>query len=108
MIVKLKKKSIQYSDLSPRQQYFVIGIEAGDFRIINDHGKPYIYPENLFKVIDPSEPPDWITEFGDDGERYSYPEILHRPGFFEDYFDGQPEAFTKFWQLINSNLSRAA
>ncbi|MEW6712318.1 MAG: hypothetical protein AB1403_21030 [Candidatus Riflebacteria bacterium] len=108
MIVKLKTKSIDFSDLSPKQQYFVIGIEADDYRIINDHGKPYLYPQKMFEIINSNEPSDWVTEYGDDGERYSYPEILNRPGFFEDYFNGDPEAFSKFWQLINSNLSRAA
>jgi len=33
------------------------------------------------------EPAGWVTEIGDDGERYSYPQPLNKPGFFEDFFD---------------------
>ena len=31
----------------------------------------------IFEVIDSRHPPDWVTEFGDDGERYSYPAPLN-------------------------------
>jgi len=50
MIVKLKRKNVDYADLSPRQPYFVIGIEADDYRILNDMGRPYLYPAELFEL----------------------------------------------------------
>ena len=34
MIVKLRRKNTQYPDLTPKQQYAVIGIEADDFRLL--------------------------------------------------------------------------
>jgi hypothetical protein len=108
MIVKLKEKNPDYPDLTPDQPYFVIGIEADDYRILNDSGKPYLYPAPLFEVIDPREPGIWITEYGEDGERYSYPPVLNEAGFFEDYFDGKDEALSKFWHDINKRLSEAA
>jgi hypothetical protein len=37
MIVKLKKKDSDYSDITLGQLYFVIGIEANDYRILNDY-----------------------------------------------------------------------
>jgi hypothetical protein len=42
MIVKLRRKYRRYPDLTPGQQYVVIGIEADDFRILEDFfdGKP--------------------------------------------------------------------
>ena len=40
MIVRLKQRSSRYPDLSPRQPYVVIGIEADQFRILNDAGRP--------------------------------------------------------------------
>jgi len=73
MIVKLKSNILGYPDLSEDQPYFVIGIEADDYRILNDDGKPYLYPPEVFEVIDSRHPPDWVTELGDDGEQYSYP-----------------------------------
>ncbi len=108
MIVKLKERNPDYPDLTPDQPYFVIGIEADDYRILNDSGKPYLYSSHLFDVIDPREPSTWITEYGDEGERYSYPPMLNEAGFFEDYFDGQDEARSKFWHVINARLTEAA
>ena len=55
MIVKLKSKNPSYADLSEDQPYFVIGIESDDYRILNDAGKPYLYPAELFNVFDSSE-----------------------------------------------------
>lgn len=87
MIVKLSRSADDYSDLTPEQHYVVIGIEADEFRLLNDHGRPYLYPHNLFEVVDPGEPSDWIVEIGEDGERYAYPPEFNSSGFFEDFFD---------------------
>ena len=96
MIVKLSRKTNQYPELSFGQPYVVIGIEANDYRILNDEGRPYLYPFMLFQIIDGREPKDWITEYGDEGERYSYPALLNPAGFFEDYFDNKREAVHTF------------
>lgn len=85
-------KISKYKDLTPGNVYFVIGIEANDFRIMNDEGLPYLYPRSLFLFVDSQEPDDWETEYGKDGERYSYPKELNKVGFFEDYFDGNRTA----------------
>lgn len=108
MIVRMKSPHPRFPDLSASQPYFVIGIEAGDFRILNDIGKPYLYPPELFDIIDPQRPPDWVTEIGADGEEYSYPDLMNKPGFFEDFFDHQPEQISTFWQLLNQALAKAA
>jgi hypothetical protein len=107
MIVKLQRKNSRYSDLTPNQQYVVIGIEADDFRILNDQGRPYLYPSRLFRVADPHEPESWITELGDDDERYAYPPPLNSVGFFEDFFDGKKKVVATFWQVLNQNLAAA-
>jgi hypothetical protein len=108
MIVKLKKEESEYPDLSSDLSYFVIGIEADDFRILNDLGQPYLYPVDIFDVLDSQEPEDWVTEFGEDGERYAYANELNAVGFFEDYFDGKAGAVSKFWQSVNQRLANAA
>ncbi|ETX02474.1 MAG: hypothetical protein ETSY2_35515 [Candidatus Entotheonella gemina] len=107
MIVKLQRKTTRYSDLTYGQYYAVIGIEADDFRLLNDRGQPYLYPSQLFEIVDPSEPEDWITEFGEDGERYAYPPRLYACGFFEDFFDAKKEAVVTFWQVVNQRLGTA-
>lgn len=105
MIVKLRRRSARYPDLTPKQPYVVIGIEADDLRVLNDHGRPYLYPPRLFEVVDPREPGDWVKEFGEDGERYAYPPLLNHSGFFEDFFDGKPEAVATFWRVVNQQLA---
>ena len=107
MIVKLKKTRAQYRDLTSGQPYVVIGIEADEFRILNDAGRPFLYPPNLFSIVDDREPNDWVTEIGDDGERYSYPPPLNKPGFFEDFFDQKAKAVATFWRVVNHRLAAA-
>ena len=108
MIIKLRERSPGYPDLTPDQPYVVLGIEADDFRILNDQGRPYLYPHEIFSVVDAREPEDWVSEFGADNERYAYPRLLKQSGFFEDYFDGKAEAVATFWRVMNQRLSAAA
>jgi hypothetical protein len=105
MIVRLKRRNARYRDLSTRQPYVVIGIEADDLRMLNDAGRPCLYPSRLFAVVDRGEPTDWVSEFGTDGERYANPPLLNKPGFFEDFFDDKPKAVATFWRVINHRLS---
>ena len=107
MIVTLRRRNARYPDLSPHQQYMVIGIEADAFRILNDEGRPYLYPARLFEVVNPSEPADWATECGEDGERYAYPPPLNGSGFFEDFFEADKEAVATFWRVLNQRLVAA-
>jgi hypothetical protein len=105
MIVKLKKKSTRYRDLTFGQPYVVIGIEADHLRILNDAGRPFLYPPDLFSLSNSKEPTDWVTEFGEDGERYSYPTPLNKSGFFEDFFDEKAKAVATFWRVVNRQLA---
>ena len=105
MIVRLKKQNSRYRDLSTRQPYMVIGIEADDFRILNNAGRPFLYPSRLFRMVDAHEPADWVTQFGTDGERYAYPPALNSPGFFEDFFDDTSKAVSTFWRVVNHRLA---
>ena len=107
MIVKLRQSSPDYPDLTPDQPYVVIGIEADDLRLLNDQGRPFLYPRELFEVEDSREPADWIFEIGDEGERYAYPPALNKVGFFEDFFDGDGEAIAIFWRIVNERLALA-
>ena len=105
MIVKLRGQATKYRDLTAGQPYLVIGIESDDYRLLNDAGRPYLYPAGLFAVVERREPEDWVTDFGDEGERYAYPPELNKPGFFEDFFDENPGAITTFWRIVNRRLA---
>ena len=108
MIVKLKKRNARYLDLTLEQPYVVIGIEADEFRILNDAGHPFLYPPTLFSIVDDRVPTDWVTEIGDDGERYSYPPALNKPGFFEDFFNQKGKAVATFWRIVNHRLAASS
>lgn len=41
-----------------------------------------------------------IIEYGDDGERYSYPPELHEAGSFEGCFDGKNDALGTLWHTV--------
>lgn len=105
MIVKLRRKSAKCPDLSAGQPYVVIGIEADDYRILNDAGRPYLYPRTMLRVVDAHEPEDWINAYGEDGERYAYPAPLNAAGFFEDFFDDKSRAVRTFWRVVNQRLA---
>jgi hypothetical protein len=107
MIVKLRRKNARFPELTPGLPYVVIGIEADDYRILNDQGRPYLYPSRLFRIIDSSKPQGWVTEQGEDGELYAYPQPLNDVGFFEDFFDAKPKAVTMFWRTVNQRLAAA-
>lgn len=108
MIVQLREQDPRYPDLTPDQPYLVLGIEADDLRLLNDQGRPFLYSRDLFMVIDAREPNDWVNEIGEDNERYAYPPPLNDSGFFEDFFEGKPEAVATFWRVMNRRLSVAA
>src|SRR5713101_2446088 len=108
MIVRRKKPNTRYRDVTSGQLYDVIGIEADDLRILNDAGRPFLYPASLFSLVDAREATDWVTEFGEDGERYSYPPPLNKPGFFEDFFDQRAKAVATFWRVVNHRLAEAS
>lgn len=107
MIVQAKPIPDLHPRLTAGATYHVIGIEADDYRLLDDRGQPCLYPADHFAVLDPAEPADWVTETGPDGERYAYPSALNAPGFFEDFFDAKPAAQATFWHTVNRHLAEA-
>lgn len=105
MKVRFKQGRSKYTDLTPGNIYRVIGIEADHYRLMNDFGQPYLYLPRFFKRVDASIPSEWQTVRGEDGERYSYPAELMRPGFFEDYFDGNRKAMATLHRYLASTMT---
>jgi hypothetical protein len=48
-----------------------------------------------------------VTEFDEDGERYSYPRSLNKTGFFEDFFEQKGKAVATFWRVVNHRIAAA-
>jgi len=60
-------------------------------RIIDDAGEPILFAPQAFDTVEAAEPADWISDRGDEGERYAYPPGFGKPGFFEDWHDRDRE-----------------
>jgi len=95
------KKSLKKHSLSFGKVYHVIGIEADNYRIIDDDGEPYLFPSRYFYIVDRKRPEEWIITYGEDNEKYAYPKEMNEPGFFEDYFDNDEKTKKIFWNYIN-------
>ncbi|MGD9128145.1 MAG: hypothetical protein PVH19_12275 [Planctomycetia bacterium] len=86
--------------------YEVLGIEADDYRLLNDESTqpygndPVLFESEYFEVLAPEEPSFWQCQYGDEGERYCYPPEWNHPGFFEKYHDHVPEAIDTFWNGV--------
>jgi hypothetical protein len=83
---------VRQLDLTFGRDYHVLAIEYDDYRLIGDDGRPYLYPGSAFTVVDPTPGPGWQRQFDPDGDTCFGPPQLLVPGFFEDYFDGCPDA----------------
>lgn len=83
--------------------YEVLGIEAGDLRLIDDFGSPVLFERALFEVVDDARPADWVTAF-EDGVEYAGPPEFDSPGFWEDFHEQLPEARAAFARYLNRHL----
>lgn len=89
--------------ITPGNLYVVIGIDFEDYRVIDDSGEPYLFRHGMFDVIDDSIPEEWVKSFGEDiFEFYIDPPGLDQPGFYEDYFDGDPKAVLVFREFVKT------
>lgn len=91
-----------YQELEPNKIYEVIGLDHESYRIINDIGEPILYPKALFDVVETIIPDTWVKEEYGEDEYYLDPPELSKPGFYEDYFDGKPEAIKRFQEFVDS------
>ena len=85
-----------HQGLSPNRVYPVIGIECEYYRILGDDNSPILYPKCLFTMVDASVPDSWIRWEPSAEECFVRPPEMSERGFWERYFDGDPEAIAKF------------
>ena len=86
------------SSLTVDREYEVLGLSQDYYRLLNDKGEPVLYDVACFVVSDSTEPPFWVSQFGDKGERDAGPAEWGRPGYFEDWHDGVPGVVDGFWR----------
>lgn len=103
-MISNKNQTLNYPDLTPGNIYRVLCVEANDYRIINDEGKPYVFPAEIFEIVEKGGE-DWETNYIE-GQEYSYPKELSSPGFFEDYFDRDKKAIAIFDIYMNKLMGK--
>jgi hypothetical protein len=76
-----------HQNVTPGEEYFVLGIDRDDFRVINDSGDPILYPKELFEVLDAAIPAGWRLSEDEEDRGYYYldPIRTSEPGFWEDF-----------------------
>src|SRR5947209_3590867 len=86
--------------LTPGRKYVVIGVDHESYRIVDNKGEPILFPKKGFRILEDAIPEGWVwNRYGDD-EYYADPPELAKPGFYEDFFDGKPEAVEQFREYL--------
>lgn len=61
----------------------------------------------MFMTSDASVPPNWIAKIGDSGELEMAPARWTRSGFWESFYDSDPEARSAFAEELSTILATA-
>lgn len=100
-IVNTRDEPVEYSrSLRIGEEYVVLEISATlgqriDVRITSDDDTYSLWPIEIFEVVRPSLPSNWVAKI--EGKRLRIcPESWSRPGFWEDYFNGDRDAVGQF------------
>jgi len=112
--MKVKVKSIVHDQLfdesthlslTPDHIYLVVEIDDTYFRVVNDKLEPILYRKELFDIVDPDIPQNWVRCNFDDGGFSINPPNLGGIGFYEDYFDGINYAVQDFKAYLATKLT---
>ncbi len=95
-----------HTSLTVGKRYEVLGICSDNYRVLDDSNDPVLFDPSCFQVVDNAESEFWTNEWGDEKERYAGPKDWERPGFFEDFYDGEPTAYSKFWNDLRELYPR--
>lgn len=82
--------------LTEGRVYPVIGLTADSFRVIDDEGRPILYPKECFDLVDESVPADWKWKVYSEVEYYADPPELAGNDFYPALFREEEEAVRIF------------
>ena len=83
------------------REYQVLGILADPrgrvrVQVLDDDTSPSYWPAEMFEATDERLPDNWVARLDDRGVLRLAPASWLRAGFWEDYFDGRPDAMAQF------------
>jgi hypothetical protein len=70
MVVRVKRNwrlAEDYSELTPGNSYRVISVGYGDYRLLADNGRVWVFPGEIFDVTSYVKADDWITHIDEKG-----------------------------------------
>ncbi|MDL2320726.1 hypothetical protein LJC47_00045 [Desulfosarcina sp. OttesenSCG-928-B08] len=95
------------------KEYDVLSIEYDDYRILHEPTRfcgpePTLFPRDLFVITDPEKHSLWICKTDEDGciDYTFFP--WHRPGFWEDFFDGVKAVVDRFFSDLKRYFPETA
>lgn len=90
--------------LTPGQEYVLVGLDQDSYRVINDNEEPVLYERAMFleQNFENRTPSEWVKHDYEDGEYTINPFELSVVGFYEDWFDGQPQAKEVLARFLSS------
>lgn len=83
-------------------EYVVLAIQATpdgrvQLRIVSDDGTtPVLFESEMFMTVSTDIPSNWVASIGERGFVDIAPAKWLRPGFWDDYFDRDPQAIADF------------
>ena len=84
--------------LSVGKVYHVLSMNMEDglpikFQLIGNDGQtPAYHDANQFEIVTNNIPTGWVIDFMSQSHFRLSPKAWSKPGFWEEYFDGEPEA----------------
>jgi hypothetical protein len=74
-------------------------------RIATRQGTPALFEVSLFAITDPQVDDGWVVQYNESGEVSLVPRAWISPGFWEDYFDGKPDAVARYQEVLRRATS---
>ena len=98
--------------LTVGREYVVLSVVATadrgvSFRLLDNEGPgPSLWAADLFEVTSAAISREWTAALNDRGTLMLAPSSWQHAGFWEDYFDGVPEAVTAFEAEVKAILAQ--
>ncbi|GAB2191562.1 hypothetical protein MAH1_31750 [Sessilibacter sp. MAH1] len=85
---------------------FIADSQPAEYRLLSDDGRtPGMYKADQFELVNKKLPSSWVANYEAESYFELAPKLWVEPGFWESYFDGEPDAVDVFNSEKESILS---
>jgi hypothetical protein len=106
-----REEVLEHPGIRLHEEYMVLSITVESkrearLRIMNDESVPVLFDASMFLTVSDRIPKNWTARVDEGGTIEIAPSAWHDSGFWERYFDNDPEALTTFEsELQDSSLN---